>query len=92
LPSSDNGRDKQEITRILHNSFGWALTKDMPLFESIFAKSDDFFTYFPDSTVVGWSEFEKYLDRWMDPRNMAKRYDIRDLRIVISDTGKVAWF
>jgi ketosteroid isomerase-like protein len=92
LPSLDKSRDKHEITRILHDSFGWALTKDRPLFESIFAKDEDFFTYFPDSTVVGWSEFEKYLDGWMDPRNKAKGYDIRDLRIVISETGAVAWF
>jgi ketosteroid isomerase-like protein len=93
LPSSEENKDESEIARILHDSFGWALTKDRPLFESIFAKDDDFFTYFPDSsTVVGWSEFEKYLDGWMDPRNKAKGYDIRDLRIVISETGDVAWF
>jgi ketosteroid isomerase-like protein len=91
LPSSDKNKD--EIIRVLHDSFGWALTKDRPLFESIFAKDDDFFTYFPDSsTVVGWSEFEKYLDGWMDPRNKAKGYEIRDLRVVISEAGDVAWF
>ena len=91
MPSSNKNKD--EITRILQDSFGWALTKDRHLFESIFAKDEDFFTYFPDSsTVVGWSEFEKYLDGWMDPRNKAKGYDIRDLRIVISETGEVAWF
>lgn len=93
MPSSDKSRVKQEITRILHDSFEWALTKDRPLFESIFAKDDGFFTYFPDSsTIVGWSEFEKYLDGWMDPRNKAKGYDIRDLRIVVTEAGDVAWF
>jgi len=93
LPRSNKTSDEFEITKILHDSFGWALTKDRPLFESIFAKDDDFFTYFPDSsTVVGWNEFEKYLDGWMDPRNKAKGYDIRDLRIVVSETGDVAWF
>ena len=93
MPSSDKSKDKQEITEALHGSFGWALTKDRPLFESIFAKDADFFTYFPDSsTVVGWGEFERYLDGWMDPRNIAKGYDIRNLRIVISETGQVAWF
>jgi ketosteroid isomerase-like protein len=94
MPSSDKTNDEYEITKTIHDSFGWALTKDRALFESIFANDDDFFTYFLDSksTVVGWSQFKAFLDRWMDPRNIAKGFDIRDLRIVISKTGEVAWF
>jgi ketosteroid isomerase-like protein len=94
MPSSDRTNDEREIIRILHDSFGWALTKDRTLFESIFARDDDFFTYYPDSksTVAGWKQFEKFLDRWMDPRNKAIGFDIRGLRIVISKTGDVAWF
>ena len=83
-----------EIRKILQSAFGWALTKDRALFESIFAKDDDFFSYFPDSksTAVGWHQFEKFLNSWMDPRNVAKGYEIRKLRIVISKSEKVAWF
>jgi ketosteroid isomerase-like protein len=94
MPRSEKTRDEREIFRILHDSFGWVLTKDRALFESIFAKDDDFFTFYPDSksTVVGWNQFEKFLDSWMDSRNKSKRYDIRDLRIVISKTREVAWF
>ena len=94
MSSSDKANDERDITKIIHDSFGWALTKDRALFESIFAKDDDFFTYFPDSksTVVGWNQFETVLDGWMDPRNRAKGFDIRNLRIVISSTGEVAWF
>ena len=94
MPRSDKTKDEHEITKILHDSFGWALTKDRALFESIFAKDDDFFTYYPDSksTVVGWNQFETFLNMWMDPRNKAKGFDIRNLRIVISKTREVAWF
>jgi ketosteroid isomerase-like protein len=94
LSSLERTNDECEITKTIHDSFGWALTKDRALFESLFANDDDFFTYFLDSksTVVGWSQFEAFLDRWMDPRNIAKGFDIRDLRIVISKTGEVAWF
>ena len=94
MSSSDRTNDEREIAKIIHDSFGWALTKDRALFESIFAKDDDFFTYYLDSksTVVGWSQFETFLDRWMDPRNIAKGYEIRDLRIVISKRRDVAWF
>ncbi len=94
MPTSDRMKDEHRITKILHDSFGWALTKDRALFESIFARADDFFTYYPDSksTVVGWKQFQKFLDSWMDPRGKATGFSIRNLRIVISKTGEVAWF
>ena len=94
MPSPDRTNDEREITKIIHDSFGWALTKDRALFERIFAKDDDFFTFYPDSrsTVEGWNRFKTFLDRWMDPRNKALGFDIRDLRVVISKTGDVAWF
>jgi len=92
--NSDAKNDEQQIIKALHNSFGWALTKDRALFESVFARDDDFFTYFPDSksTVLGWQQFGKFLEDWMDPRSKATGYDIRNLRVVISETGDVAWF
>ena len=91
---SDTMDDEQQIIKALHDSFRWALTKDRALFERVFAKDDDFFTYYPDSksTVLGWKEFERFLDDWMDPRSKATGYDIRNLRVVISKTGDVAWF
>lgn len=94
LRNPNRANDEQQIIKALHDSFGWALTKDRTLFESVFAKDDDFFTYFPDSksTVLGWQQFEKFLENWMDPRSKATGYDIRNLRIVISKTGDVAWF
>ena len=90
----EDTNDEAIITKIIHDSFGWALTKDRVLFENIFAKDDNFFTYYPDSksTVVGWNQFEKFLDIWMDPRNKVKSFQIHDLRLVISRTGNVAWF
>jgi ketosteroid isomerase-like protein len=92
--SPDTMNDEHQIIKALHDSFGWALTKDRTLFESVFAKDDDFFTYYPDSksTVLGWREFERFLENWMDPRSKVTGYDIRNLRVVISKTGEVAWF
>ena len=90
----DATNEEQQIVKALHDSFRWAFTKDRALFESVFAKDDDFFTYYPESnsTVLGWGEFEKSLESWMDPRSKATGYEIRNLRIVISRTGDVAWF
>jgi ketosteroid isomerase-like protein len=86
--------DEAEIVKVIYDSFGWGLTKDRELFESVFAKDEDFFTYYPNSkdTVVGWSQFEKLLDQWMDPRSKVIGFDIRDLRLVVSGSGEVAWF
>lgn len=95
MPGSEKTNNEYEvIKKILHDSFGWAKTKNRALFESIFAKDEDFFTFYPDSksTVVGWTQFEKFLNDWMDPRNKSTGYDIRNLRIVIAKTGQVAWF
>jgi len=87
-------RDEDAIQKVIHDSFGWGLTKDRTLFESVFAQDGDFFTYYPDSrrTVVGWDQFKKYLDNWMDPRNKVKGFEIRDLRLVIAAAGNAAWF
>ena len=92
--SSDTKKEEQQIIKALHDAFGWALTKDRALFESVFARDDDFFTYFPDSksTVLGWQQFEKFLEEWMDPRSKATGYEIRNLRVMVSKTGDVAWF
>ena len=94
LRKPDTMNDEHKIIKALHDSFRWALIKDRALFESVFAKDDDFFTYYPDSksTVLGWKAFEKFLENWMDPRSKATGYDIRSLRVVISKTGEVAWF
>ena len=94
MPNSDKKNDESEIIKIIHDSFRWALTKDKVLFESTFANDEDFFTYFPDSksTVAGWNQFKKNLDRWMDPRNRSLSYFIQNLRLVKSKSGEVAWF
>jgi len=94
MPTSSRAKDERQIKKIINDSFAWVLTKDRALFESVFARDEDFFTFYPDSksTVVGWSQFERFLNLWMDERNKAKGFDIRDLRINISRTGDVAWF
>ena len=94
MTTSNKKEIEDEISKILHDAFAWALTKDRALFESIFSDDDDFYSIFPDSksNAIGWKQFEKFLDSWMDPRNVAKGFEIRDLRIVISKSKDVAWF
>jgi hypothetical protein len=82
------------VEKIVRDSIGWALTKDRARLESIIAHDEDFFIFHPDwnGTVVGWDEFVKLFDVWMDPRFKATHMDIRDLRINFSRGGDVAWY
>ncbi len=84
----------REITTIIHDSTGWALTKDRARLESIIANDDDLFIFHPDSrsTVVGWDQFVPRFEIWMDPRFAATHFDVRDLRVNLSRSGDVAWF
>jgi hypothetical protein len=85
--------EKLIIEKTIRDSIGWALTKDRPLLESIIAHDDRLFMFNPDSrSTVGWDQFVKGFDFWMDPRFKATRLDIRDIRIDFSRSGDVAWW
>jgi ketosteroid isomerase-like protein len=90
----EHGVESAGIERVIRNSIGWALTKDRPLLESILAHDAEFFIFHPDSksTIVGWESFVKLFERWMDPRFKATRFEVRDLRISVSNRQEVAWF
>jgi ketosteroid isomerase-like protein len=86
--------EKVVIEKCIRASIGWALTKDRPLLESVLAQDERLFLFQPDSksTVIGWEQFVKGFDFWMDPRFKAVQLEIRDLRIDLSRTGDVAWW
>lgn len=85
--------DLQVIEKVIRDNIGWALTKDRPLLESTLAQDERLFIFnpTPDATV-GWQEFVKGFDFWMDPRFKATHLDIRELRIDRSRAGDVAWW
>ncbi|GEM_PF-895081 len=85
--------EKAIIAKAIRDSIGWALTKDRPLLESLIAHDDRLFMFNPDSqATVGWDQFVKGFDFWMDSRFKATYLDMRDLRIDFSRTGDVAWW
>jgi ketosteroid isomerase-like protein/effector-binding domain-containing protein len=89
-----NNEERALIEEIIHDTIGWALTKDRERLESILAHDDDFFIFHPnwDGTIVGWDAFVELFDFWMDPRFKATHMDVRDMRIQFSESGDVAWF
>lgn len=84
--------DREVIARAIHDSIGWALTKDRARLESILAHDEEFFIFNPDNQTAGWNQFVPLFDFWMDPRFKATHFDVRDLRIHGSRSGDVAWF
>jgi ketosteroid isomerase-like protein len=86
--------EKTVIEKIIRDSFCWAFAKDRPRLESILAQDGNLFMFNPDSrsTVVGWDNFIKAFDVWMDPRFESTRFDMRDLRVNVSQSRDVAWY
>jgi hypothetical protein len=85
--------EKVMIAQIIHDNIGWAQTKDRPLLESTMAHDERLFIFSPDSEItIGWEQFVKGFDFWLDPRFKATGLDIRDMRIDISHQGDTAWW
>ena len=94
LQKIDVEQEKAEIEKVIDNSIGWAMTKDLDLLYNSIAQDSSFFIYHPDSrsTVVGFEMFKKASDFWMSPDFKATHYKIWDLRIHLSRSGDVAWY
>jgi len=87
--------DRVEVEKVIHDSIGWALTKDIERLFSIMAQDDDFFIFHPDSksTIIGFAAFKEMGEHsWMKEAFKATDYAIRDLLINFSASGSVAWF
>jgi len=50
------------------------------------------FWLFSNSRVVGLDSFKIYAERWRDPNFHGTRFEFKDLRIVFSRSGDVAWY
>lgn len=91
--AEDRDAEMEAITRAIHACIGWAKTKDFGLLYGVIANDADFLEVHPDGNVVtGFEEFRKAEAFWGNPDFKAVRYEIRDLRIHLSESGDVAWF
>ena len=83
------------ITQTIHDTIGWALTKDFDLLFGVVAQDEEFFIFHPDSasTVVGFEAFKNLADRsWKNPAFKATHFEVKELRIHLSESGTVAWY
>lgn len=85
--------EKEKITKTIHACVGWAKNKDFRVLYSIIANDSTYLEVDPGERVIkGFEEFRKNEQFWGSPDFRAIRYDIRDLEITFSDSGKTAWF
>jgi hypothetical protein len=81
------------ITKTIENSIGWAKDKDFGLLYSVIANDSNYLEVDPGTPIIrGFKEFRKNESFWGDPGFKAIRYEIRDLKISVSQSGSVAWF
>ena len=90
-----NEANRLEVEKVIHDSIGWALTKDIERLFSIMAQDGDLFIFHPDSksTIVGFEAFKKLGERvWMKEEFKATDYAIKDLRLKFAELGNAAWY
>jgi len=89
----DKTKETKEVTKAIDNVFGWAVTKDFNLFFNTIADDSDFISVTPYKRVkIGVNDVRKDTAFWGDAKFKAIRHEIRDLKIVFSRSGDVAWF
>ena len=84
--------DYELVKEAIEQSIGWAIEKD---FDHMFRLWDEdmfHFWLFSNSLVVGLDSFKIYAEQWKDPDFRGTRFEFKDLRIVFSSNGDVAWY
>ena len=86
--------DQETVEKIIHDLTAWALNKDFERLDSIVTHDSDLFYFQQKSTgdIKGYEAFKGLYKWWKDPKFKATSYDLRDLRIVFSQSGDVAWY
>ncbi len=91
-PAVDTSSDYDLVKESIEQSIGWAIEKDFDAMFRLWA--DDMFHFWlvSESLVEGLENFKKYAERWKDPDFQGTRFEFKDLRIVFSRSGDVAWY
>jgi hypothetical protein len=91
--SFNQDAEKKLVETVINQSIGWAKTKNINLLYSIIANDSNYLEVDPEEGLIrGFEDFKKNEKFWMNPDFKAIRYQISDLKINFSESGKVAWF
>jgi hypothetical protein len=87
--------EKERIEEVIKASIGWAQTKDTDLLYSCFAHDEELFWFTPEAagTTHGFESFKRTVENvFLNDAFKALRFEVRDLRIILSRSGDVAWY
>jgi ketosteroid isomerase-like protein len=88
-------REKAAVEKTAYTFVGWALdNKNLDSLKASVSQGDDFFMFMPDSrtTTDGYQALTKLFPAWMSPDFKATKTEIRDVKVRLAPSGKVAWF
>ena len=92
LIEADTTGNYADVKHAIEQSIGWAIEKDFEAMYSLWADNMFHFWLTSDSKIIGLDDFKKYSEVWKDPGFRGTRFEFRDLRIVFSQSGEVAWY
>ena len=84
--------DYEAVKKAIEQSIGWAIEKDFDAMFRLWADNMFHFWVFSNSIVVGLDNFKTYAEQWKDPDFRGTRFEFKDLHIVFSSSGNVAWY
>jgi ketosteroid isomerase-like protein len=90
--AADDTAEYEAVKKAIEQSIGWAIEKDFEAMYRLWADDLFHFWLFSDSLVIGLDDFKKHSEQWKDPDFRGTRFEFRDLRIVFSRSGDVAWY
>jgi ketosteroid isomerase-like protein len=80
------------VKNAIEQSIGWAVKKDFDVMFRLWADNMFHFWVFSNSIVIGLDDFKTYAEQWKDPDFRGISFEFRDLRIMFSGSGSVAWY
>jgi hypothetical protein len=84
--------DYEAVKESIEQSIGWAIEKDFDELYRLWDENMFHFWLFSNSLVVGLDSFKVYSEQWKDPEFRGTHFEFKDLRIVFSRSGDVAWY
>ncbi len=85
-------QDYEAVKKTIEQAIGWAIKKDFDAMYRLWDENLFHFWLFSDSQIIGLDNFKSYSEQWKDPDFHGTRFKFKDLRIVFSRSGDVAWY
>ena len=91
-PAADTSGNYAAVKHTIEQSIGWAIEKDFEAMYKLWADNMFHFWLFSDSKITGLEDFKKHSEVWKDPEFRGTSFAFKDLQIVFSRSGDVAWY